>query len=244
MPTTLGGKHTMPLNFSSIPLFREKTVSNPVLLSQQGLSNENYSFYVDKKRYLLRKFKLKDRDRALEYEVQSLAYQHALAAKPLHLDLEKSFMVCEYVEGKHKINLSKADITLFSQQLQILHSLKIDQRSLDIKAEFSVITKELEEAFALIDTTPFEKVLCHNDLNPLNCIFFKEGLKLIDWEFAGMNDRYFDLASVAVEFSLDKDDEIYFMNLYFANEKWDQRKLNAYKVIYKALCKQWFENNM
>jgi len=234
----------MNLELSNLTLFAGKTVSTPVLLSQQGFANENYSFYADKERYLLRKFKLQDRDRTLEYEVQKLAYQHGLAAQPYYLNLEEGFMICEYLDGKHKTDLSKAEITLFAQQLKMLHSIKIDQSPLDVKSEFPTLTKELEEAFAYIDTTLLETVLCHNDLNPLNCIFSKDGLMFIDWEFSGVNDRYFDMASVSVEFSFDNNDEINFMDLYFENEKWDKKKLNAYKVIYTALCQQWFKDNL
>lgn len=244
MPTLPGGKRTMNLELSNLTLFAGKTVSTPVLLSQQGFANENYSFYADKERYLLRKFKLQDRDRTLEYEVQKLAYQHGLAAQPCYLNLEEGFMICEYLDGKHKTDLSKAEITLFAQQLKMLHSIKIDQSPLDVKSEFPTLTKELEEAFAYIDTTLLETVLCHNDLNPLNCIFAKDGLMFIDWEFSGVNDRYFDMASVSVEFSFDNNDEISFMDLYFENEKWDKKKLNAYKVIYIALCQQWFKDNL
>ena len=243
MPITLGGRPIMQININNIPYFKEKKLTEPILLVQQGFSNENYSFYADEKRYLLRKFKLQDRDRALEYTVQNLAYQHALAAKPLHLELEEGFMVCEYVDGEHKTNLSKEDITLLAQQLQTLHSFKIDKIPLDLKSEFTTLTKEVEEAFDCIETTPSEMVLCHNDLNPLNCIFSKNSLILIDWEFAGMNDRYFDLASMSVEFQLKEEDEIFMMQLYFANQTWNKKKLDAYKVIYKALCEQWFKEN-
>ena len=200
MPTTPGGKHTMLLDLDQLALFSGKNVTEPELLDQQGFSNENYSFYADEKRYLLRKFKLQDRNRELEYDVQNLAHEHALAAKPLHLDLEKGFMLCAYVDGKHQTKLSKEEIALLAQQLQTLHSLKIDQDPLDLKAEFPTLTKELEDAFNYIEKRPSEMVLCHNDLNPLNCIFAKDELTLIDWEFAGMNDQYFDLASVSVEF--------------------------------------------
>ena len=65
----------------------------------------------------------------------------------------------------------------------------------------------------------------------------------MDWEDAAINDRYFDLASVCVEFNLGKENEAYFLRRYFteANEI-NEVKLKAYKIIYKALCTQWFEN--
>ena len=238
-----GGKRIMLLDLSILPLFAGKTLSEPVLLSQQGFSNENYSFYADKQRYLLRKFKLQDRDRTLEYEVQKLAYQHSLAAQPYYLNLEEGFMICEYLDGKHISKLTRGEIAVFVEQLKQLHTLKIDQQSLALKSNFSVLTQELEEAFDVIHNATVETVLSHNDLNPLNCIFSKETIKFIDWEFAGMNDRYFDLASFSVEFQFTVLDEAYMLALYFADENWDKKKLDAYKVVYKTLCGQWFDDH-
>ena len=243
MPTIPGGKHIMNLDLSSLSLFAGKMLTQPMLLSQQGFSNENYSFYADKQRCLLRKFKLQDRDRTLEYEVQRLAYQHGLAAQPYHLNLEEGFMICEYLEGKHTSKLTRAEIAMFIKQLKQLHALKIDQQPLALERDFPVLTQELEEAFAVIDNISFETVLCHNDLNPQNCIFFNEAIKFIDWEFAGMNDRYFDLASFSVEFQFSVLDEAYMLASYFGMRGWDKKKLDAYKIIYRALCAQWFEEN-
>lgn len=45
-----------------------------------------------------------------------------------------------------------------------------------------------------LDLTP---CLCHNDVHALNIV--DDGrLRLIDWEYAGVGDRYFDLASICV----------------------------------------------
>ena len=243
MPTPLGKKPIMTLDLNSLPLFAGKALTEPVLLSQQGFSNENYSFYVDRQRYLLRKFKLQDRDRTLEYEVQKLAYQQDLAAKPYYLNLEEGFMVCEYLDGKHISKLTKVEITVFIQQLKQLHTLKIDQQPLAFESNFSSLTQELKKAFDVIDNASVEIVLSHNDLNPQNCIFSKQTIKFIDWEFASMNDRYFDLASISVEFQFTVLDEAYMLALYFGREGWDKKKLEAYKIIYRALCAQWFEEN-
>src|SRR5205823_3190082 len=46
-------------------------------------------------------------------------------------------------------------------------------------------------------------VLSHNDVNPTNLIFDGERLLLLDWEAAGPNDRWFDLATVALFLRLD-----------------------------------------
>lgn len=43
-----------------------------------------------------------------------------------------------------------------------------------------------------------EQVPCHNDMLTANFIASPAGLVLVDWEYAGMNDRFFDLGNAAV----------------------------------------------
>jgi len=41
-------------------------------------------------------------------------------------------------------------------------------------------------------------VPCHNDLLPANLIHDGEAIRIVDWEYAGMGNRYFDLGSLSV----------------------------------------------
>ncbi len=69
-----------------------------------------------------------------------------------------------------------------------------------------------------------------------------EKVIIIDWEYARLDDIFFDLASLCVEFKLSKKKQIYLLNLYFKNlEKEHLKKLALYKLIYKLLCKLWFK---
>ncbi len=55
---------------------------------------------------------------------------------------------------------------------------------------------------------------CHNDL--LNANFIDDGtrLRIVDWEYAGMGDRYFDLGNFAVNHELDADGEAELLAAY------------------------------
>jgi hypothetical protein len=46
-------------------------------------------------------------------------------------------------------------------------------------------------------------VLSHNDLNPSNLVYDGENLLLLDWETAGLNDPFYDLAALAVFLRMD-----------------------------------------
>jgi thiamine kinase-like enzyme len=50
---------------------------------------------------------------------------------------------------------------------------------------------------------PYEPRPCHNDLLNANFIDDGERLRIVDWEYAGMGDPFFDLANFAVNHGLD-----------------------------------------
>jgi len=58
-------------------------------------------------------------------------------------------------------------------------------------------------------------VPCHNDLLSGNVLRDGERLSLVDWEYAGMNDRFFDLANLAVNNGLTPQDEARLLTVYF-----------------------------
>jgi thiamine kinase-like enzyme len=221
-------------------IFKNKEIEVFELLEDQGYCNENYLLKAEDQKYLIRKFKLEN-DRKFEFKVQKLAYEKNIAAKPMILDEKNGLMICEFLEGSHKIALEKHDLKKLAQLLRALHNIKLNIKPLDLEKVLTSKSKVIEEALTTLKKYEVEEVLCHNDLNFKNILFTDE-VKLIDWEYAGVNDRYFDLASVCVEFDLGSKDEMYFLEYYFdISEEIYMEKFSGYKAIYKALCAQWFE---
>jgi thiamine kinase-like enzyme len=60
-----------------------------------------------------------------------------------------------------------------------------------------------------------DPVPCHNDLLAANFIRTERGIRLVDWEYAGCGDRYFDLGNFAVNNELDEDGEAALLAAYF-----------------------------
>jgi thiamine kinase-like enzyme len=58
-------------------------------------------------------------------------------------------------------------------------------------------------------------VLCHNDLLAANFLGSAQGIRLVDWEYAGIGSRYFDLGNFAVNNELGPDQEAVFLAAYF-----------------------------
>ena len=71
---------------------------------------------------------------------------------------------------------------------------------------------EIEAAFAV---TPEPRVPCHNDLNTANWIADGDRLWLLDWEYAGMNERFFDLGAMCANNEMDADGEAALLVAYF-----------------------------
>lgn len=218
--------------------FADKPIASCTLLDNQGYCNENYLLVADDVKYIVRKLLRDDTDRIFEWKVLNMAFKVGITAEPLVFDEVNGFMVFEFLEGEHKNTLAKNELKVLAEALQKLHSIRIDAKPIELYVKNK--TDEILKAFETLNNFPKENVLCHNDLNPQN-IFFFNNVKFIDWEYAGVNDRYFDLACVCIEFKLNDGMQKVFLNTYFEDEHFMLEKLKAYKIIYEALCREWFD---
>ena len=222
------------------PFFEEKHITSWESVETQGFCNENYLVIADQKKYIVRKFLRTDIDRDFEHKVHTLAFDAGITSELLLFDVENSMMISAFLEGVHKDTFSENDFILLAESLRKVHSLHIKAEPIKIKIQNE--SDEAKQALQIITRHDKELVLCHNDLNPKNILFSNE-VKFIDWEYAGVNDRYFDLACVCVEFELSPLEEQYFLESYFQSKKSNEDKLRAYKILYKQLVEEWFLNN-
>jgi thiamine kinase-like enzyme len=72
---------------------------------------------------------------------------------------------------------------------------------------------EIEPLMAGPEHTP---VPCHNDLLAANFIGDGDRVWIVDWEYAGMGDRYFDLANLSINSGFDETDDERLLEAYFA----------------------------
>jgi len=63
-------------------------------------------------------------------------------------------------------------------------------------------------------TAPIEMRPCHNDLLNANFIDDGERIRIVDWEYAGMGDPYFDLGNFSINHELDADQDAIFLGAY------------------------------
>ncbi len=238
-------------------IFKEELLSLE-LLKNQGFNNISYLLKTLTKEYVIRVFKSNESvniSRLFEYQIQKKAYKNSIASKPIFLN--ENFMIYEYTKGFHKTKLSKIDLRNLVLKIKKFHQFKIDEKPYNLTLDLKNYSKKLSsqksqklikscfKSIKALKKFKNEVVLSHHDLNPKNIIFNKNSLKIIDWEYAGANDRFFDLACVCIEFKLNKKEEKTLLTTYFRKEKkYHKAKLNHYKIIYDSFCKLWFEANI
>jgi len=82
-----------------------------------------------------------------------------------------------------------------------------DLRYVDLKAKWiSMYEQEHKDQ---------KKVFCHNDAQRSNIVFGKNQLYLLDWEYAGLNEFYYDIASFG---NVNFDDALLLLNEYLGRK--------------------------
>jgi thiamine kinase-like enzyme len=75
-------------------------------------------------------------------------------------------------------------------------------------------------------------VPCHNDLLNANFLDDGEHLRIVDWEYAGMGDRFFDLANFSINHGLDAGASATLLAAYFGEvRREDERALDLMRFM-------------
>ncbi len=200
----------------------------------QGYCNKIYLAHYKDKRYIVRELLNKEVDRAAEYKIQQRASKLNFA--PQIVAFDDRYMVSRFVDGKHHTKLDRSKLRYIAKILRKLHKQHIRSKRVDLKKLLSYKNYHLIRASKRFRSN---LALTHNDLNSKN-IIFGDKIYLIDFEYAMRGDIYFDLASICVEFDLDRSSEVYFLKRYFQSDKFDLKKIKLYKSIYQEAVKEWF----
>ena len=181
-----------------------------------GYSNANYRMAVDAHEYVVR---FCDREAVpgidREREQQHIAHAGALAAELVHFELPAGHMITRLVEGRHPLpgERQEGDLDACARLLKRIHALpRVTYRyqSITVARGYLDATRTLgtrvPEALARIAAEDWPSVathFCHNDFNPWNLVLGGADERVLDWEWAGMGDPFFDLAGVVITHELD-----------------------------------------
>src|SRR5204862_838670 len=75
--------------------------------------------------------------------------------------------------------------------------------------------REIEASFTRASLEPRP---CHNDLLNANFLLAGERLFIVDYEYAGMGDLFFDLGNFSVSHGFTEDDDLALVSAYFGEQ--------------------------
>ena len=202
-----------------------------------GITNRNYRVVVDGGTYVVRmpaeRGALLGIDREVEHQASRLAAAAGVGPEVVAFLRPQGILVTRFIEGQP---VSDAAVHLpetlrgVAEALRRIHGAGIVPASF---SAFRIVEQYASTAGSLAVTVPpayataaavaaeieaalpvQPPCLCHNDL--LNANFIDDGssIRIVDWEYAGMGDRFFDLANFAVNHQLPDDEERYFLQAY------------------------------
>ncbi|HEY5332356.1 MAG TPA: phosphotransferase [Solirubrobacterales bacterium] len=174
-------------------------------------------------------------DRSGEREANSLAAAAGVAPAVVAYLEDPIVLVTAFVEGP---TMESADLrepgvlTEVAAALRTIHGCgEIDARfdAFRLVEDYAAATRSrggsvpdayerAHAAAARIEAVPAfagePAVLCHDDLLAANFIATPDGIRMVDWEYAGMGNRWFDLGNFAVNNELGPAEEEEFVTAY------------------------------
>lgn len=224
---------------------------------ENGFCNENYNI---NDAFVLRIPK-DNADETLNYKHENIVYKTIeplkISEKVVYFDENTGIKISKFVHNarQYKTTPTNEQITYLAKTLKKLHSSKLkvpfgyqmfyrlsiykkslfEDEYIDTKIEKQII-KDVQKIFA-----KDEMVLCHNDLVQNNLLFKFNGLTLIDREYSGMNNFYFDLASFISENNLNDEQKEFFLSKYFGAKLNDlkRKKVNIFINFLDILFYYW-----
>ena len=192
-----------------------------------GMTNDSYVFKYKNKRYIYRipgkgSSELVNRQR--EYEAYKAIRWLNISDVIIYYDKKTGIKISEFIENAHTCNPynmreTTACLLFVKNNLHKLNKFinsRIDLPDMILKYQ-SLMGKSKYADHEDITTKVLQKVryyrkgrhdycLCHFDLNPDNFLLTKSGhIHLLDWEYAGMHDPWYDVAGWIVYKKYDKD---------------------------------------
>jgi thiamine kinase-like enzyme len=197
----------------------------------KGLTNQNYLLVCDQGRFMLR-WPNQDAAHIVDRHHEALALKAldktGLDVPLFYFDEHTGVKLSHYIEDlktftetddpNRVIKAAELMRTLHGLKLNIAYNFDPIQRYLNYRSHVSDPLISDQEAQSILDAfkeSPRSFILCHNDWVAGNIGFSQEKSYLIDYEYAGDNDPYFDVMSFITENTLTQDEKEEFLKIYF-----------------------------
>jgi thiamine kinase-like enzyme len=207
-----------------------------------GITNRNFRVECEGRAYVLRiggkDTHLLGIDRRAEYQAASVAAELGVGPEVVAFVEPEGYLVTRFVEGapvppeeirRPEVLRAAADLLRRVHEgpafparfdpFRVVEAYRASALAYGVEVpagyeEAKAVADRVEAALGLRPEAP-----CHNDLLNANFIRGPDGIRIVDWEYAGMGDRFFDLANFAVNHDLDPDGERLLLEAYFGEAR-------------------------
>ena len=228
-----------------------------ITVLKKGMTNRSFLFVCKGKKYIMR-IPGEGTDQLINRQQEAAVY-YAIADKNIcdtiaYIDPENGYKITEFLEGARVCDpLNKEDIKKCMKRLRSFHKLKLEvNHEFDIFGQmefyeslwngmpsaYKDYEKTKTDVLSLkpyIDAHVEEKVLTHIDAVPDNFLFVekegKEEIRLIDWEYAGMQDPHVDIAMFCIYSLYDRNQVDSLIDAYFIEGCNDATRIKIYCYI-------------
>ncbi len=208
-----------------------------------GITNQNYYLLVDGTPYFVRlageKTELLGIDRDHERQAVEAAADVGIGPGVVDFLPEHGCLITEWIPGEQ---LSPEDVRRRETLERLVSSITAYHGHSEIPGTFSPFriveeyresaeergveapdvywellerSQEIEETF---QSHPMPESPCHNDLLDANFISYEDKVMIIDYEYAGMGDVFFDLGNLSVNNEFDDETDLTLLEMYFGEE--------------------------
>jgi thiamine kinase-like enzyme len=204
-----------------------------------GITNNNFRIDVGGEAFVLRiagaDTQLLGIDREHEYAANLAAGQLGIAPEVFFFIRPEGYLVTRFITGRPILPDEICQPDNIRRVMEIIHKIhsmpeipgsfdvfrivgqyfEVARRNkVTLPDNFNWLTERMQVARKALQTRPFAPCPCHNDL--LNANFLTNGkLCILDWEYAGMGDLFFDLANFSDHHGFTDEQDRWLLKCYF-----------------------------
>jgi thiamine kinase-like enzyme len=212
-----------------------------------GITNHNFRVRCDGERFVLRiggkDTDLLGIDRRAEYAAARAAADLGVGPEVVAFVEPEGYLVTRFVEGEpvppEELRRPEAlhetaallrrvhDGPSFPARFDAFRVVEAYRATaithgVQVPAEYETAKARADEIERTLGPQPARP--CHNDLLNANFISSPDGIRIVDWEYAGMGDRFFDLANFSVNHELAPADSDVLLVAYFGELRDEHRE--------------------
>ena len=236
-----------------------------ITVLKKGMTNRSFLFECKDKKYIMR-IPGEGTDHLINRKEEADVYQalenRQICDDVLYMNPDNGYKITAYLEDATNCDAENwNEVELCMTKLRELHelNLSVDHRfdifgQIDFyeslwngeKSYFKDYEKTKAVIFELkkwIDTLDKTETLVHIDAVPDNFLFTNNGIRIIDWEYGGMQDPHVDIAMFSIYSLYSKEQVDRLIDLYFKGEVSPMIRTKIYAYIASAglLWSNWCE---